>query len=121
MKGSQVVFRRWVESFLFMFLFALIDSASAQDRPGIVWMGGGHDFYVSSVAFSPDGSTLASGSVDRTIKLWRVSDGVLLRMFSVRTGGCISKRNGDVEREPPLQCGRSTAALVACSFPNAFG
>jgi WD40 repeat protein len=34
----------------------------------------GHAESVLSLAFSPDGSLLASGSVDNTVKLWRVSD-----------------------------------------------
>ncbi len=32
----------------------------------------GHGSFVNSVAFSPDGKTLASGSGDKTIKLWNV-------------------------------------------------
>ena len=35
----------------------------------------GHTDYVTSVAFSPDGLTLASGSNDRNIKLWDVRTG----------------------------------------------
>jgi len=34
----------------------------------------GHAGAVESVVFSPDGRTLASGSVDQTIRLWNVSD-----------------------------------------------
>ena len=29
-----------------------------------------HSFIVRSVAFSPDGSTIVSGSSDKTIKVW---------------------------------------------------
>jgi WD40 repeat protein len=35
----------------------------------------GHTAKVLSVAYSPDGKTLASGSIDQTIKLWDVATG----------------------------------------------
>jgi WD40 repeat protein len=35
----------------------------------------GHEGFVNSVAFSPDGKTLASGSYDKTIKLWNITTG----------------------------------------------
>jgi WD40 repeat protein len=41
----------------------------------------GHRDGVFSVAFSPDGKQLASGSSDRGIKLWNVADGSVVREF----------------------------------------
>jgi WD40 repeat protein len=38
----------------------------------------GHNDSVWSVAFSPDGQLLASGSQDKTVKLWEVKTGTLL-------------------------------------------
>ncbi|HYW19729.1 MAG TPA: hypothetical protein VE956_10530 [Nodularia sp. (in: cyanobacteria)] len=39
----------------------------------------GHESSVSSVSISPDGKTLASGSVDNTIKLWNLETGTEIR------------------------------------------
>ncbi|MGE5656038.1 MAG: protein kinase domain-containing protein [Actinomycetota bacterium] len=41
-----------------------------------------HSNAVGSVAFSPDGLTLASGSKDKTIKIWDVATGNLIRNFT---------------------------------------
>jgi hypothetical protein len=45
----------------------------------------GNTYGVTSVAFSPDGRLLASGSDDRTIKLWEVASGSLVRTLSGHT------------------------------------
>jgi len=42
----------------------------------------GHSSRVRSVAISPDGQTLASGSWDQTIKIWNLRTGKLLRSLS---------------------------------------
>ena len=52
-------------------------NAFAQDVPSIVLRG--HTNAVHSVAFSPDGSLLASGSDDDTIRLWNAETGTHLR------------------------------------------
>ncbi|MDZ8054630.1 MAG: protein kinase domain-containing protein [Aulosira sp. ZfuVER01] len=44
----------------------------------------GHSSSVNSVAFSPDGKTLAIGSDDKTIKLWNLETGELIRTLTWR-------------------------------------
>jgi WD domain, G-beta repeat len=43
----------------------------------------GHSNPVTSVAFSPDGRTVLSGSFDRTLELWDVATGEALRTFGL--------------------------------------
>ena len=45
-----------------------------------------HTHWVTSVAFSMDGSLLASGSVDSTIRLWDVETGKLIRVLAMHEG-----------------------------------
>ena len=42
----------------------------------------GHLEWVNAVAFSPDGTTLASASSDKTVKIWNVAEGRLLKTLT---------------------------------------
>ncbi|GHO82248.1 Hsp70 family protein [Dictyobacter formicarum] len=44
------------------------------------------DHVVSGVAISPDGETLVSGSLDKTIKVWNLATGQLLHILTGHTG-----------------------------------
>jgi WD40 repeat protein len=90
-RGVGRVLSRWWSGCVWLWLaWAVVLPAFGQGRPDIVWMRGGHTDSVTSVAFSPDGSLIASGSEDSTIKLWRVSDGALVRTLTGHTIGVYS-------------------------------
>lgn len=64
-----------------------------------------HDGSVQSVAFSPDGALLASGSQDGTARVWRVADGrrfgwTLLHTLKVSTDGREAGYSHDVAFSP---------------------
>ena len=45
----------------------------------------GHDAPVYSVAFSPDGKLIVSGSLDRTLKIWDANSGQELQKLTGHT------------------------------------
>src|SRR5437773_1139453 len=60
--------RVFVASSLLLVLFA---SLAAGDLPGEIK---GHTGFVYSVAFSPDGEILATGSVDKSVRIWNADN-----------------------------------------------
>ncbi|MYG07753.1 hypothetical protein F4167_14285, partial [Candidatus Poribacteria bacterium] len=46
----------------------------------------GHTDWISSVAYSPDGNTLASGSWDNTVRLWDTHTGEHIQTLTGHTG-----------------------------------
>jgi hypothetical protein len=63
----------------------LLPAAAYAQKPELV-VGTGQAGVTLSVAFSPDGKILASGSEDNTIKLWEVNSGRELRTLRGHSG-----------------------------------
>jgi WD40 repeat protein len=66
---------------VFLTVFTFASAVCLAQKPELV-VQTGHSGIVDSLAFTPDGKLLASGSWDRTIKLWDVATGLELRSFT---------------------------------------
>ncbi|MBZ0281060.1 MAG: TIR domain-containing protein [Anaerolineae bacterium] len=59
--------------------------ADAAYQPGVQRLFAGHSDSVLSVAFTPDGRFAVSGSADKTLMVWEVATGRILRRFEGQT------------------------------------
>ncbi|RKZ88364.1 MAG: hypothetical protein DRR19_12605, partial [Candidatus Parabeggiatoa sp. nov. 1] len=73
-------FKGHLPSKIILLLLGLAGTAAHAQAPKIV-LQLGHLSTVLSVAYSPDGQTVVSGSYDKTVKLWEVNTGRLLKTF----------------------------------------
>jgi WD40 repeat protein len=68
-----------------VFLIGCLSAVAAlgQTNPAVIWSARVHDQGLASMAVSPDGTMVATGAGDRTIKFLRVSDGAVSRTIPV--------------------------------------
>ena len=69
--------------------YAVNDGLAQADDPCIMVLSG-HSYYVNSVCYSPDGKTLASGSDDKTVRIWDVMSGECVHVLNGHSSYVIS-------------------------------
>ncbi len=91
---------------------------SGAGRNGILPQGGPT---ITFVAFTPDGQTLASSSGDKTIKLWRVRDGICLRTLTGAWGDMAFAPDGQTLASSNGKLWRVRDGVCLQSIPGACG
>jgi WD40 repeat protein len=109
---SIVRARRWALGLLV--ILGLATGLQAQGPPAIQWMRGGHLHWIEQLVYSSDGTFFASsGRGDGTVKIWRASDGLLLRTLFVPRGSLVA-----LSPDNATLCGAGAAAgtgpLIRC-------
>jgi predicted NACHT family NTPase len=80
-----------IAAFAFIFFLLFVDDTQAQGTAKLAIVAQiAHTELVDSVAFSPDGARVLSGSGDNTLKLWDAASGQLIRTFEGHTRGVSS-------------------------------
>jgi WD40 repeat protein len=64
------------------FTFLVVPFSVRAQAPDIIWKQQRNADRINAVIFTPDGNTVISGSSDRLINFWRVSDGALLKVLN---------------------------------------
>ncbi len=74
------------QSFLLLLILCAAGTLSQAGKNPIEQLGQAHHKLIPSLAVSPDGRIVASGSADKTIKLWSVADGSLTKTLTGHDG-----------------------------------
>jgi WD40 repeat protein len=67
-------------------LLAMQATLAAKTRPRVELAFQGHTGTVNAIVFSPDGQSVATGSDDRTVRIWEASSGKQLAMLQGESG-----------------------------------
>ena len=97
--------RTTVTTMILLILFSVHTSDSSTDAP--IRTLTGHTHWVRSVAYSPDGTTLATGSNDKTARMWDTQTGVHIRTLTGHRDGVHSGAFIPVGLKCGVQSGRN--------------
>jgi len=77
--------KQWL--FLLLLLVITLAVSVLGEEPQFLFTLTGHAGWINSVAFSPDGKLLASGSHDKTVKIWDMSSGQQIHTLTGHSDG----------------------------------